>query len=134
MPTYAECGGLMYLCEEIIDFEGNSFPMVGILPTKAVMDKKLKLGYYEATALQDSPLCSQGVTVYGHQFHRSRLTVEPTFPLYQIKRYAQKKEQIKITEGWRTVENLHASYLHLHWGNHIEIPIQFLQKCQAFYQ
>ncbi len=134
IPTYAECGGLMYLCEEIIDFEGNSFPMLGILPTTAVMDKKLKLGYYEATALQDSPLCSQGVTVYGHQFHRSRLTVEPTFPLYQIKRYAQNKEYIKITEGWRTIENLHASYLHLHWGSHIEIPTRFLQKCQAFDQ
>ncbi len=133
IPTYAECGGLMYLCEEIIDFEENSFSMVGILPTKAVMEQKLKLGYYEATALQDSPLCSQGVTVYGHQFHRSRLTVEPTFPLYQIKRYAQKQEHIKITEGWRTSENLHASYLHLHWGNNIAIPTRFLQKCQAFY-
>lgn len=133
MPTYAECGGLMYLCEEIIDFEENSFPMVGILPTKAVMGQKLTLGYYEATTLQDSPLCSQGITIFGHQFHRSRLTVEPTVPLYQIKRYAQKQENIKTTEGWRTFENLHASYLHLHWGNNIEIPTRFLQKCQAFY-
>ncbi|MGL6284568.1 MAG: cobyrinate a,c-diamide synthase, partial [Microcoleaceae cyanobacterium] len=34
MPTYAECGGLMYLTEAIIDFANNIWQMVGILPTK----------------------------------------------------------------------------------------------------
>ena len=38
IPTIAECGGLMYLCEQIIDFDGNSWPMVGILPTHAQME------------------------------------------------------------------------------------------------
>ena len=41
MPTYAECGGLMYLCEQIVDFAEQSHPMVGILPTTARMGKKL---------------------------------------------------------------------------------------------
>ncbi|MFO0053662.1 MAG: cobyrinate a,c-diamide synthase, partial [Dolichospermum sp.] len=41
IPTIAECGGLMYLCEQIIDFDGKTWPMVGILPTLAQMDKKL---------------------------------------------------------------------------------------------
>ncbi|MFM7439492.1 MAG: cobyrinate a,c-diamide synthase, partial [Snowella sp.] len=36
MPTYAECGGLMYLCQEIIDFLGQTWPMLGILPTRAI--------------------------------------------------------------------------------------------------
>jgi cobyrinic acid a,c-diamide synthase len=55
MPTYAECGGLMYLCEQIVDFAENLYPMVGIFPTTAVMGKRLTLGYRQATALQDSP-------------------------------------------------------------------------------
>ena len=32
MPVYDECGGLMYLCEEIIDFEGKRWPVVGVIP------------------------------------------------------------------------------------------------------
>jgi cobyrinic acid a,c-diamide synthase len=37
MPTYAECGGLMYLCDRIVDFQEQSFPMVNIFPTAAKM-------------------------------------------------------------------------------------------------
>ncbi|MFN6069045.1 MAG: cobyrinic acid a,c-diamide synthase, partial [Pseudanabaena sp.] len=55
IPTYAECGGLMYLCDRIVNFEDQSFPMVNILPTTAKMGKRLTLGYRKAIALQDSP-------------------------------------------------------------------------------
>jgi cobyrinic acid a,c-diamide synthase len=60
MPTYAECGGLMYLCEKITDYENQSWSMVGVLPTTTVMEKRLTVGYRQATALQDSPLLSAG--------------------------------------------------------------------------
>lgn len=131
IPTYAECGGLMYLCEEIIDFENKSWPMVGILPTKAFMGKRLKLGYYQATTLQNSPLFPKKTIIFGHQFHRSELATESPNPLYQMKRYGQSLENKVIGEGWSIV-NLHASYLHLHWGNHPEIPTRFLQQCSIF--
>ena len=32
MPIYAECGGFMYLCEHIHDFDGNVFDTVGVVP------------------------------------------------------------------------------------------------------
>ncbi|WP_413164415.1 cobyrinate a,c-diamide synthase [Capilliphycus salinus ALCB114379] len=131
IPTYAECGGLMYLCEEIIDFENKSWQMVGVLPTKAFMGKRLKLGYYQATTLQNSPLFPQETTIFGHQFHRSDLTTESPNPVYKMKRYRQNKDNQTITEGW-SFANLHASYLHLHWGNNPEIPTRFLQQCSIF--
>jgi cobyrinic acid a,c-diamide synthase len=132
IPTYAECGGLMYLCEEIIDFENKSWPMVGILPTKAFMGKRLKLGYYQATTLQNSPLFPQKTTIFGHQFHRSDLTTESPNPVYKMKRYRQNQDNETITEGW-SFANLHASYLHLHWGSHPKIPTRFLQQCSIFH-
>lgn len=131
MPAVAECGGLMYLCQEIADFDGQSWPVAGVLPANAVMGKRLTLGYRHATALQDSPLLSAGETVCGHEFHRSQLCPTPTAPLYQTRRYSQKVPVPPESEGWRT-HRLHASYIHLHWGARPEMPARFLQHCAHF--
>jgi len=118
----------MYLCEKITDYEKQSWSMVGVLPTTTVMEKRLTVGYRQATALQDSPLLSAGGTVWGHEFHHSQLTVMPEKPLFETRRYNQKEQGKVATEGWQ-VHQLHASYVHLHWGEHPEIPAQFLQRC-----
>jgi cobyrinic acid a,c-diamide synthase len=130
MPTYAECGGLMYLCEQIIDFDGQSWSMVGVLPTTTVMGKRLTVGYRQATALQDSPLLPAGAMVWGHEFHHSQLTVMSENPLFETRGYDQRGEGKAATEGWR-LHQVHASYVHLHWGGRPEIPAQFLQWCQS---
>ncbi|WP_375501731.1 cobyrinate a,c-diamide synthase [uncultured Nostoc sp.] len=128
MPTVAECGGLMYLCEQIIDFEGKSWSMAGVLPTSAVMGGRLTLGYRRAVALQDNLLVKAGTTVYGHEFHRSHLTLNPTQPLFETSRYDC--EENMGYEGWGLPKNVHASYVHSHWGESREIPQQFLQECR----
>ncbi|MEH2433237.1 MAG: cobyrinate a,c-diamide synthase [Nostoc sp.] len=128
MPAIAECGGLMYLCEQIIDFEGKSWSMAGVLPTSAVMGGRLTLGYRRAVALQDNLLVKAGTTVYGHEFHRSHLTLNPTQPLFETSRYDS--EENMGCEGWGLPANVHASYVHSHWGESREIPQQFLQECR----
>ncbi|WP_041555520.1 cobyrinate a,c-diamide synthase [Nostoc sp. PCC 7524] len=128
MPTIAECGGLMYLCEQIVDFEGKSWPMVGILPTSATMDKKLTLGYRRAVALQNSLLVNAGTNLYGHEFHRSHVISHSEQSLFTTYRYDM--EENLGCEGWCLPINVHASYIHLHWGNSLEIPHRFLQKCR----
>ncbi|MDZ7954872.1 cobyrinate a,c-diamide synthase [Nostoc sp. DedQUE09] len=127
MPTVAECGGLMYLCEQIIDFEGKSWLMAGVIPTSAVMGGRLTLGYRRAVALQDNLLVKANTTVYGHEFHRSHLTLTPTQPLFETSRYDC--EENMGCEGWGLPANVHASYVHLHWGESREIPQQFLKEC-----
>ncbi len=127
IPTIAECGGLMYLCEEIVDFEGKSWSMVGVLPTTSVMGGRLTLGYRRAVALQDNLLVDAGATIYGHEFHRSRLIPEPNLPLFQT--YRCDSEETTGNEGWNLPMNLHASYIHMHWGACPEIPQRFLKNC-----
>lgn len=124
LPIYAECGGLMYLCDRLIDFAGQSYPMVGILPATALMSKWLTLGYREAIALQESPLLSKGERVWGHEFHRSHLNQTPTQPLFE--RVSPSPSQ----EGWQVYQT-HASYLHLHWGDRWQIPARFLQHSRV---
>lgn len=132
MPTYAECGGLMYLCEKIIDFENNSWSMVGVLPTTAVMGKRLKLGYYQAKVLKTTPLLLQGEIITGHEFHRSELLENSTQPLYEMQRFFSVENNTSILEGWGNLPNVHGSYLHLHWGDKIEIPMRFLECCRNY--
>lgn len=131
MPTYAECGGLMYLSEALIDFDDATWPMVGVLPTTAQMGKRLTLGYRQATAQQNGPLLPAGATVWGHEFHRSTLVTPPPEPLYQLQGY--QSQLPGSTEGWGT-GHLHASYVHLHWGAQPERPARWLRQCQAFAQ
>jgi cobyrinic acid a,c-diamide synthase len=129
LPTYAECGGLMYLCEQLIDFTGQTHRMVGILPSIAVMGKRLTLGYRKAVAMQNSPFIAQGTQVWGHEFHRSELTIKPKQPLFRMQGYAANSPQIE--EGWQ-IYQVHASYLHIHFGAQPDIPIRFVQQCQQF--
>ena len=69
---YAECGGLMYLGESLIDFEGEAHRMVGLIPAKSSMSKgRLTLGYREVEALADGAPLAKGDQVRGHEFHWS---------------------------------------------------------------
>ncbi|MBD2326409.1 cobyrinate a,c-diamide synthase [Alkalinema sp. FACHB-956] len=157
LPTYGECGGLMYLCQAIVDFEGQRHAMVGTLPTDAVMGKRLTLGYREATVQATSALVQAGQRLRGHEFHRSQVTGRSAQPLFHLRslqvtparsggsqfpfaRSAQQNSEQQHSEtpatnplegqaeGW-AMANLHASYLHLHWGTTPDLPRRFLQRC-----
>ena len=130
MPTYAECGGLMYLAERIVDFDQKAWEMVGVLPTTAQMGKRLTLGYRRATVLQESPVLPEAAIVWGHEFHRSTLVQSPTQPLYQLQGY-DAQHLSSSAEGWQ-LPHLHASYVHLHWGATPEIPARFLDRCRRY--
>ncbi|MCY7276188.1 MAG: cobyrinate a,c-diamide synthase [Phormidesmis sp. CAN_BIN44] len=129
IPTYAECGGLMYLCDHIVDFAGQSHEMVGIIHTTATMGKKLTLGYRQATVMQNSPMMNIGDRAWGHEFHRSTLTHESDQPLFQLQGY---HSNIPLrSEGWQC-HQVHASYTHLHFGAQPQFLTRFLYHCSQF--
>ena len=39
-PIIAECGGMLYLLDQLTDMSGETFSMLGLMPGKAVMQKK----------------------------------------------------------------------------------------------
>ncbi|WP_017297138.1 cobyrinate a,c-diamide synthase [Nodosilinea nodulosa] len=131
LPAYAECGGLMYLATTLVDLNEKSWPMVGLLPNAVRMGKRLTLGYRQATTQQPSPFLSQGQCLWGHEFHRSQLDTPPARPLYQLKRYGA--AQPHATEGW-SLHRVHASYLHLHWGDRPEVAQALVAACTRYAQ
>jgi cobyrinic acid a,c-diamide synthase len=133
IPTYAECGGLMYLCDRLIDLNEQTWSMVETIPAKTVMEKSLTLGYRQATALQSSPVINKGQTVRGHEFHRSQIIINPQNstegPLWEMKGFHHSSKI--FSEGWQN-NQLHASYLHLHFGASKFLAQNFVQCCRNY--
>ena len=72
-PVYAECGGLMYLGEELV-VEGQGFPMAGVLPVSFGLSKRPQGHGYTAVAVErDNPYFPVGAQIRGHEFHYSRV-------------------------------------------------------------
>ncbi|MCU0492055.1 MAG: cobyrinate a,c-diamide synthase [Chloroflexaceae bacterium] len=124
-PIYAECGGLMYLTEALVDGEGRRFAMCGLLPGHSRMTPRLTLGYRTVQAQAASWLWQAGETVRGHEFHYSVWEERPpTLPwLYQLQPDALRPEP--RMEGAQQGTML-ASYVHLHWRSMPELASRFV--------
>lgn len=97
----AEGGGMLLLCEAIVDEEGRSYPLVGALQQTATMQQRgLSLGYRQ--------LEIEGVAVRGHEFHYSRI-IDPLPTVAQ--QYNAWGDPV-ATALWHT-DHCYATYTHL---------------------
>lgn len=65
LPTIAECGGFLYLHQDL-----DGIPMAGVIPASACKTGKLqRFGYIQLTAQQDNLLCDRGASIRAHEFH-----------------------------------------------------------------
>jgi cobyrinic acid a,c-diamide synthase len=108
LPCYAECGGLMFLAENLRSTEGEAFPMCGVLPGDVAMTRSLQnFGYCTATD-------HEGMNHLGHEFHHSQwLAEESQANAWTVKRNRTGRERL---EGFQT-PTLHASYVHTYFPN-----------------
>ena len=101
----AECGGMMYLCRELRDEQGQVYPMAGILELEATMEQmRLRLGYRK--------LQLGGQEWRGHEFHYSRIATgeEPTKGQQRSAR-DEEVPTLLYAKG-----NVRAGYTHLYFG------------------
>jgi cobyrinic acid a,c-diamide synthase len=119
-PVYAECGGFMYLTEAIVDAEGRSWPMAGIFPTQARMQKRLaKLGYVEVENCEPDGWLAPGECARGHEFRYSVIDPMPETIGRVYKDPA---------EGYR-VRSVVGSYVHLHFLSCPSFAERFVRDC-----
>jgi cobyrinic acid a,c-diamide synthase len=130
LPIYAECGGLMYLTEAVVDAAGNLFPMVGALPGRSIMTPRLALGYRTVRAITDSWLWRAGETLRGHEFHYSIWEdVQDVLPrLYELQPDALRPE---LRAEGAHFNNILASYIHLHFLAKPELAARFVAAARA---
>ncbi len=131
MPVYGECGGFMYLCEELVDQSGYSYPMSGCFPFATQMHLRLKaLGYREVTLSQSTVIGNQDLTIRGHEFHYSELLrVAPG--VQTVYRISDRSGLDKAPEGYQ-VDHTLGSYNHLHFGSQPEAARCFVENCRDY--
>ncbi len=144
LPIAAECGGLLLLGRELLDPDGVSHAMAGLLPFSAARGA-LSLGYRQATACRDGLLVRRGETLWAHEFHRWQLLpavnrgpISSTGPknsfdiAQELPNEPLNRANLWQVEGWGvpascegwTTTTVHATWLHLHWAGCPEIPLR----------
>ena len=124
MAVYAECGGLIYLSDALVDFDGNRYRMSGALPISCKMKNRATLGYRVAVVAADSIIAEEGSLLRGHEFHYSEITesAKDLEPAYEI--------GVTEREGF-VYNNTLASYIHLHFAGYPRVVERFLASCRA---
>ncbi len=113
MPTYAECGGLMYL-SNAIKFDDQCAEMVGIIHADCEMhEKPIGRGYTLLQNQADHPWSANSNTekeIPGHEFHYSKLNDLPTDSHYAYR--VNRGYGINGQQDGLIYKNLIACYAH----------------------
>lgn len=127
MPCMAECGGFMYLHEEMEGMDGNFYQMAGVIPGKAYRTPKLsRFGYVTLTQKKPALGMEDFGEIPAHEFHY--------FDSENCGRdfHAAKPESKR---GWDCIhgtDTMLAGFPHLYYYGNPEVPKAFLKKCLAY--
>jgi len=136
LPSYAECGGLMYLSRSLL-WHGKHYEMVGVIPGDTIMhDKPQGRGYMKlketSNALWPAMSHSQNKSLLNvHEFHYSSLeNLDPSLEYaYEVKR----GHGITGQHDGIIIHNLLANYAHMRhveqnrWASRF---INFVNQCK----
>jgi cobyrinic acid a,c-diamide synthase len=127
MPTIAECGGFMYLHEELEDKYGQVHKMAGVIPGKSFRTERLKyFGYIKMSAREDSLLAKKGEVIKAHEFHYWDSENKGT--AFHIEKAAGDKEW----DGIHVTSSFYGGYPHLYFYSNPLIAERFIDKCSEY--
>jgi cobyrinic acid a,c-diamide synthase len=118
LVTWAECGGLLWLCDQL-----DGMAMAGAVRASAAMTQRLTLGYRTATSTAATPLGPAGLVLRGHEFHYS--ATDPDGDLFTL------VGRHGTGSGGFGSDRMLASYLHTHLGARPDIAESFVGACAA---
>lgn len=127
MPCIAECGGFLYLHNELENENYESFPMVASIDAKAFKTEKLqRFGYIEVTSNKKTIFGDAGVRFPAHEYHYWES--EDTGQDFT----ASKRGRNTTYSCIHSKENLFAGFPHLYLYGNIDMAYQFLKTCAAY--
>lgn len=130
LPIYAECGGLLYLAEEI-EIEEKTYRLSGILPIKIKMNKKPQgHGYTLLKVDKKNSFFRMNKMIKAHEFHYSNIENNIT----------NIKTCMEIIKGAGAInnrdgilfKNVFGTYQHIHSTNNPEWARNFVKLAYRF--
>lgn len=126
-PIYAECGGLMYLGEYILDQNGDRYEMVSAISGYSEFTKKTRrFGYCSATAKEDNLIALKGEIICGHEFHKSEF-ISDEKTVFDVEK-AVEGRSIESWHGGYSVRKTLGTYLHTHFYNNLGVVYNLLSS------
>lgn len=123
LPCYAECGGLMYLMEEI---EGDK--MVGVFKGESVMTDKLNNFGYTFIDVKENSLIRRALKVRAHEFHKSTINSDEE-KVYTLEKRAYDGSLKRWKCGY-IKKNTLGAYAHIHFFSNIEFLKEIINSCK----
>ena len=106
---HGECGGYMSLGKALINKNGDTFKMFGLLGLITSYEKrKLHLGYRLAKIKNNLNHYSKFKTIRGHEFHYSSIISQPDQELYQV----FDANNNKVSETGSIKDNVTGTFFH----------------------
>ncbi len=129
LPILAECGGYLYLLEELEGSDKISYPMCGVLPGKGYRKgKNGRFGYLFLEPIEDTPYLKQGEQVRGHEFHYWDCQVPEE--AYQC--LAKKPSGDRSWHCMQTKKRVMAGFPHLYYPSCPQFVSRFGDACREF--
>lgn len=128
MPCLAECGGFMYLHEELTTTEGETFSMAGVIKgATRPAGRLVRFGYITiGPAGEEGTYLKKGETIRGHEFHYWDSTQAGNSCR------AVKPDGIRSWECIHMDGNLFAGYPHLYLPSLPEFGKRFVEECKRW--
>jgi cobyrinic acid a,c-diamide synthase len=139
----AECGGMLYLLDHLIDMSDQKIQMLGLIPGNAVMQKKLasigsqwvdlssfekeiaEAGDDRFTTANNTNACNN--IMRGHSFHYSRADIELE-PRCQTTHHPSER----AGEYVYLHNNILASYMHWYFPSNPKLTLKIFDKKRSF--
>lgn len=125
MPILAECGGFLYLHEELETKEHKVYPMAGIIKGRGFpKERLLRFGYIEAFSKEDTAFLNDGESIRGHEFHYW----DSTNSGIQLK--AQKPGGKRSWDCVHASGNLMAGFPHFYYLSNPVFAKKYVEACK----
>lgn len=126
MPIHGECGGYLYLLEELEGADGGIYPMAGVLKGKGYfVGRNRRFGYITVTGNRELPFLKQGGSIRAHEFHYWDCTCDED-------EYVMTAKKPVGSRSWpcmRTVSRTVAGFPHLYYNSCPQWVYRFAKNC-----
>ena len=131
IPILGECGGYLYLLEELEGEDGNMYPMAGVFSGSGKREERLRhFGYVTVQTGADSSYLKKGQQIRGHEFHYWHCQKDETEGAMEAKKPLGGKKW----PAMRIKHQVTAGFPHLYYPSLPEFAERFARACMEYGQ